>query len=100
MMLKSLENATEKAAAFQLNEFAEGFLLMNAGTEDLKSALKWSASAVKLYETPGHWKTYALLRNKLGRKSDAKKVLKKTIREARESDEDIQEYRDLLNSIK
>ena len=99
MMQQSLVNGAEKAAAFQLNEFAEGFLLMSKEKDDLLTALKWSASAIKLNGTAANWKTYALLLNKLGRKGDARKALRKAAKVARKSEEDPEEYKKLLKEI-
>jgi hypothetical protein len=99
MMAESLVNGSQKSAALQLNEFAEGFLHMASDSNDFKNALKWSATAIKLAESPVHWKTYSLLLQKAGRNSDARKAMRKAIRLARSLDESTEEYKNLLRNI-
>jgi thioredoxin-related protein len=99
MMRDNFELAAEKMAAFQLNEFAEGYLLMASYENDLQNALKWAISAVTLYETPGHRKTQALLLQKLGRRSEAKKVLRKAIKLAEGDNETVTEYQKLYKKM-
>lgn len=81
--LAALEGGSKRAASFQLNEFAYGFLKMTNSQAELKNALKWSAYAIKLLETPANWQTYALLLNKTRREKDAKKAIKRAVKLAK-----------------
>jgi thiol-disulfide isomerase/thioredoxin len=85
MMLEGLKDGASKSASFQLNEFAWGYYEMAIEVQDLKNAIKWSAYSIKLAETPANWETYAFLLKKVGRKNDAKKAIKQSVKLAKKS---------------
>lgn len=95
--IQTIEGGSKRAASYQLNEFAYGFLEMTNSPAELKNALRWSAYAVKLLETPANWQTYALILQKLGRGKDAKKALKRAIKLAKKEGGDTKV---LKNSLK
>lgn len=95
--IASIEGSSRRAASFQLNEFAYGFYQMTNSPAELKDALKWSAYAIKLLETPTNWQTYALILKKLGRGGDAKKAIKRSIKLAKKEGVDT---KSIQNSFK
>ena len=72
-----------KLASYQLNDFARGYWQMTDERNELLIALKWSAYAVKLEGSPANWETYAYLLKKLGRVSEAKKAMKRSLKQAK-----------------
>lgn len=76
--LANVIGSSKKAAASQLHEFAYGFLQMTDDKDQLRNALKWSASSISFHDRPEYWLTYAKLLFALERKNDAKKAVRKS----------------------
>lgn len=100
MMYESLKDGAKKATAFQLNEYAWGYVQMIDNRRDLEEALKWSARAVELIESPTNLDTYANLQYKLGDKKLALKTQKKAIKIAKKLKDDTTELEETFKSMK
>lgn len=100
MMHESLKDGAKKATAFQLNEYAWGYVQMIDNRRDLEEALKWSARAVELIDSPANLDTYANLQYKIGDKKSALKTQKQAIKAAKKMKGDTKELEETLKSIK
>ena len=97
---ESLRNSAKKSASFQLNEFAWGYYQMTEDKPQLNHAIRWSAYAIRLYETPANWETYAFLLKKVGRKRDAKRAMKQAVKLAQKQGVDTQTLKQAYQKIK
>jgi hypothetical protein len=100
MALENLTDNAQKSTAFQLNEYAWGYVQMISNPKDLEDALKWSEKAIFLSESPINLDTYAHLLSKLGRKKEAKKAEKKAIKLAKKEGSDTKDLEQTLKDIK
>lgn len=88
-----------KLASYQLNDFARGYWQMTDQKNELSIALKWAAYAVKLEGSPANWETYAYLLKKLGRNSEAKKAMKRSLKQAKWQGLDTQKAKAKFKSL-
>jgi thiol-disulfide isomerase/thioredoxin len=100
MIYENLKDGALKSTAYQLNEYAWGYVQMINNRKDLEEALKWSARAIELVETPANLDTFANLQYKLGRKKEALKTQKEAIKLAKKSRGNTSELNETLKNMK
>lgn len=100
MIYENLKDGALKSTAYQLNEYAWGYVQMIDNRKDLEEALKWSARAIELVETPANLDTYANLQYKLGQKSQAIKTQKQAIKLAKKSGGNTSELEETLKNMR
>jgi thiol-disulfide isomerase/thioredoxin len=100
MIYENLKDGATKSTAYQLNEYAWGYVQMIESRKDLEEALKWSARAIELVETPANLDTYANIQYKLGHKKEAIKTQKQAIKLAKKSHGNTGELDETLKNMK
>ncbi len=100
MIYENLKDGAMKSTAYQLNEYAWGYVQMINNKKDLEEAMKWSARAKELIETPANLDTYANLQYKLGQKKDALKTQKQAIKMAKKMGGKTSELNETLKNMK
>lgn len=98
--LEEMQNNAEKLTAFQLNDYAFGYLQLIENKEQLETALKWSERSIELLKLPGNLDTYANLLAKLGRKKEAITIEKEAIKLAKKQGIDTEELEQSLKLMK
>lgn len=82
-MLANLQNGSQRATAYKLNDFAWGYYLMTSDINELKSATEWSKRALEIDKSPTNFDTYAHLLYKAGETKEAIKNEKLAIKSAK-----------------